>query len=96
MASVTAEFRPDAAWKSLFFEVDQPTEPVMVVLDRHHVGRICTHLVSNAIKFTEEGRVTVRARDSEGPPDLVDESGSIRSRVRGEGIERCGSGPVLS
>ena len=75
--TVLSEFRPDAERSGLEVVVDVPDRRVMVVLDRHHVERMCTHLVSNAIKFTEAGTVTVRIRDRENATELVVEDTGI-------------------
>ncbi len=58
--SVVDSFRDQAARKDLTLDVYEPEGPVTAELDRHLVERILTHLVSNAVKFTEEGSVTVR------------------------------------
>ncbi|NBB73507.1 MAG: PAS domain S-box protein, partial [Bacteroidetes bacterium] len=57
-------FRPKAEAKGLNLEVDVPTGPTAATLDPRVLRRILSNLVSNAVKFTSEGRVTVRLRPS--------------------------------
>jgi signal transduction histidine kinase len=40
--------------------VDVPTEPVVLELDAENLKRVLINLVGNALKFTDEGTVTVR------------------------------------
>jgi len=40
--------------------LDLPLDPVLVDADRVKIGQVATNLVSNAIKFTDEGTVTIR------------------------------------
>lgn len=54
--------RPIAERKNLQFRVDVPAERTDVTLDSNCLDRILTNLVTNAIKFTEEGRVSVQVR----------------------------------
>jgi signal transduction histidine kinase len=45
--------------KALTLEADLPDRPVMVVNDRGRLRQILTNLMSNAIKFTDIGQITV-------------------------------------
>jgi PAS domain S-box-containing protein len=65
VASVLQKFRDQAERASLSLEWEAPDGPVTVRSDRHLVERLLTHLVSNAVKFTESGGVTVRVREQE-------------------------------
>jgi signal transduction histidine kinase len=59
-AAVVAEaFEDEAGRQALSLATDLPDTPVSALLDAHHVERIATHLTSNALKFTEEGTVTI-------------------------------------
>jgi signal transduction histidine kinase len=51
---------PMAERKGLAFTVDAPEEGPEAEVDPNGLDRILTNLVTNAIKFTEEGGVTVR------------------------------------
>jgi PAS domain S-box-containing protein len=56
-------FRERARRKGIELEVDVPDAVDAVTLDEHRMERVLTHLLHNAVKFTEEGRVTVRAEE---------------------------------
>jgi PAS domain S-box-containing protein len=74
--SVMNDFQEKADRKGLHLEVDIPDDPVRVEVDPHYVKRICTHLVSNAVKFTDEGmvRATVERR-REGATITIQDTG---------------------
>ena len=61
---VAGSFRRDAERTGLTLTTETPDAPVTVVLDQYLVERIGTHLVSNGIKFTEEGAVTLGVRST--------------------------------
>jgi signal transduction histidine kinase len=42
--------------KSLSITVDAPDEPLLAMGDPEELDRVCTNLVSNAIKYTQDGR----------------------------------------
>lgn len=67
---VASDFRNAIERKHLSLSIEIPSEPVSVDLDKHYVKRICTHLMSNAVKFTKEeaGEVTIGLHKSH---DLV-------------------------
>lgn len=76
--SVADDFRESIKRKDLSLSIDRPADPIRVVLDRHYVKRICTHLMSNAVKFTEEGdgEITVGVRSDDSTVHLwVDDPG---------------------
>jgi len=54
--------RPTAERKGLDLAIDVPASAVEVHLDPNCLDRILTNLLTNAIKFTEEGNVNVRVR----------------------------------
>jgi len=55
----TALLRPLARQKELGFEVKLPDEPAIVEADPEKVQQILRNLVSNAVKFTDDGEVRV-------------------------------------
>ncbi|MHC4077985.1 MAG: response regulator [Planctomycetota bacterium] len=83
VAEVRHQLTPAADSKKLDFitEVD-PQIPSHLVGDPLRIRQIVTNLLDNAIKFTESGRVVVRARLLAA----ADDSASIRVEVRDTGI----------
>ncbi len=78
---VTAElansFRHAVERVGLTFEVDCPPLPRPVLLDREMWARIVLNLLSNALKFTFDGGITVRlVAGDEGPVLTVTDTGS--------------------
>ena len=51
--------QPEAERKGLQLKVNLPAEPVIVTADKMSVQRIISNLVENALKFTEQGSVTL-------------------------------------
>ncbi|MAR89277.1 MAG: CHASE domain-containing protein [Pseudomonadota bacterium] len=51
---------PSAKAKGLRFEVRLPEQPIMMLTDRAKLIQIMNNLVSNAVKYTHEGKVEVR------------------------------------
>lgn len=68
-AEMRAQFTPLAQRKGLRLEVLK-TDAV-VVCDRHLLRRMLLNLVSNAIKYTQEGSVTVDAQASDDQVDVA-------------------------
>lgn len=56
---------PTVAQKRLSLEAVIPGEPVIVYADEKHIHRVLVNLVGNAIKFTDEGRVTITLEKKE-------------------------------
>ncbi|MGH7407591.1 MAG: sensor histidine kinase, partial [Candidatus Methylomirabilales bacterium] len=61
VAEVVASQRPKAQGKGLPLTVRVPDGPLLVKGDRGELVRVLAHLIDNAIKFTNEGEVTVSA-----------------------------------
>jgi PAS domain S-box-containing protein len=61
------EVRPDAEAKEIRLETDFPADPIMIEGDRLRLRQIFTNLLTNAVKFSDEGgRVQLAARRSGG------------------------------
>ena len=54
--------RPFAEEKGLTFETHLPNEALCAEVDAELLARALGHLLDNAVKFTDEGRVSLRAR----------------------------------
>ena len=83
---VTAALRPLAVQKGLAFEVRLPDPPPVVETDRRAMSQILLNLVSNAIKYTERGQVTVRCvvTGTAGEPQVEIEVGDTGIGMREE------------
>jgi len=57
--------------QDLSVQIHEPAGPLTASLDEHHVERVLTHLIHNAIKFTEEGTIEITLRET---PDGVEVS----------------------
>ena len=63
---VASRYRTAAADKDLALAVVAPDESVYALADRGALERALGHVVDNAVKFTEEGRVVLEVTESEG------------------------------
>jgi DNA-binding response OmpR family regulator/anti-sigma regulatory factor (Ser/Thr protein kinase) len=59
-ADVASMFRSTAERVGLRFDVDVPTAPLTAMVDRAMWSTIVTNLVSNAVKYTQQGLISVR------------------------------------
>lgn len=64
--SVANTTRPFAEEKDLTFETDLPEEALYAEVDSELLARALGHLLDNAVKFTDEGRVVLRAGTENG------------------------------
>lgn len=78
--SVVNELRERARKKGIDLSVEMPEHLSSMVLDQYRVERILTHLLHNAIKFTDEGSVTVSIR-------VDDEAVTLQVTDTGVGID---------
>jgi two-component system, sensor histidine kinase len=60
LASIIAMFRPQAEAKGVALEVEHATDIGWVAADPARLRKLFFHLVSNAVKFTDQGRVVAR------------------------------------
>jgi PAS domain S-box-containing protein len=58
-------FAPLAERKGLTLDTEGPSQPLYAHLDGAALGRILTNLVSNAVKFTDEGQITLQVASTE-------------------------------
>jgi signal transduction histidine kinase len=75
----TEEFRAQAEQKGLAIAVDDANDGVVVDSDPVRVRQVLSNLVSNAVKYTERGTVTVRVRADErrGAIEVADTGSGI-------------------
>lgn len=69
MATLIEPMRPQAAQRGTTITLDMPSDLPPLVGDAFRFGQIVQNLVSNAIKFTERGRITVKVTLDHGPGD---------------------------
>jgi signal transduction histidine kinase/tetratricopeptide (TPR) repeat protein len=75
---VIDNFQPMAAKKNIRLHADFSGRKLFILSDRHLVSRICENLLSNALKFTPQGRnVWV---------GILDEHDSVSIKIRDEGV----------
>jgi two-component system, sensor histidine kinase len=81
---VCALFEPHAQDKGLMLVFEPPAEPSpwMIVGDPHRFTQVASNLISNAVKFTSQGQVTVSLSFASEP----DGSARVRCTVRDTGI----------
>jgi two-component system sensor histidine kinase RpfC len=74
---------PQARIRGLALDVDvSPDTAGWFLGDSHHIGQVLLNLLANAVKFTERGRVVIRARIANKDSHLA----KIRIEVRDTGI----------
>jgi signal transduction histidine kinase len=77
LAEVVGQQQGDAQAKNLSLELVQDNLPPVVFADRERLRQILLNLTSNALKFTTQGCVTVRARS---------DGGRVRVEVQDTGV----------
>jgi signal transduction histidine kinase len=76
VADAVERFQSVAREKGLSLTVAQPDEPLLVLCDPGDVERIIVNLISNAVKYTKKGGVTVTlGRDADGVRLEVSDTG---------------------
>ena len=66
-AHVVDLVRPQAAQKGLALRLDATALPDDVLADAQRLRQVLLNLLANAVRFTDEGEVLLRARGSAGP-----------------------------
>ncbi|MET0262010.1 MAG: ATP-binding protein [Rariglobus sp.] len=80
--AVVGLLAPRAAEKNLHFSTDNPTGELKIVGDPHRFRQVLMNLLSNALKFTETGAVTLSVRWS----PVSDRTGVLRCDIADTGI----------
>jgi signal transduction histidine kinase/DNA-binding response OmpR family regulator len=70
-AELTEAFSAAAARVGLELTIDCPPLPELVCLDQDMWAKIVLNLLSNALKFTFDGGITVRVREQDGQAELT-------------------------
>lgn len=60
------EYSPQAAAKNLRFDIDKPTKIGQITASRLYLKELLQNFVTNAIKYTKKGQVTVQVTKSPG------------------------------
>lgn len=82
--AIESDFAAAAARKGLTLKVRVPAVPVRVVADYTRITQIVTNLVSNAVKYTEQGHVRITLR----PYDAKRERLTITVKDTGPGVPK--------
>ncbi len=83
LLELQANFKTEAQKKGLWFDVKGPEgNPAQLLGDPARLKQILTHLLSNAIKFTKEGGITLRASIQRGALNQA----KVRLKVKDTGV----------
>lgn len=83
-----AEFKPLADQKNLFLTTQIEPNLPRAAFDRNRLGEVVNNLLSNALKYTDHGGVSIRARVAESDSPLKPGIGIVVSVVdTGDGIK---------
>lgn len=83
-----------AATKGLILEFDRDDSlPQFVATDQNRLRQILLNLLSNALKFTDQGRVTLTARAIATPPLAIDHTSPIDGAALEPGADRPSLSP---
>ncbi|HEU5208467.1 MAG TPA: HAMP domain-containing sensor histidine kinase [Longimicrobiales bacterium] len=84
---VAEEYRGQAECRGLAFDVALPAQVPPITTDRRRVGQVLGNLISNAVKYTQEGRILIRL-DVVGDGDGSTDRAAISIEDTGPGIPR--------
>ncbi len=75
---IVDDFRLVASRKNIHLQYEAPASPIMLVSDVQRINRICENLISNALKYTPQGRHVI--------VDVTDVKENIQISVQDEGV----------
>lgn len=83
-------FEPIAKEKNLGFSTNNPSRPILVEADRTMTRHILTNLVSNALKFTDKGKVQVNVSETKTKVqvDVIDTGHGIPEKDKAQIFEK--------
>lgn len=77
LMDLSDSLRPIASDKGISLELTLPEKPQPILTDRDKLNRIMTNIASNAVKFTEKGKVHIRAVPGESCVSVIIEDTGI-------------------
>ncbi|MBC8032618.1 MAG: tetratricopeptide repeat protein, partial [Chitinophagaceae bacterium] len=75
---IVDDFRLVASRKNIHLQYEAPSSPIMLVSDVQRINRICENLISNALKYTPQGRHVM--------VDVTDVKENIQISIQDEGV----------
>ncbi|HEU5079230.1 MAG TPA: ATP-binding protein [Opitutaceae bacterium] len=87
LESITSMFRPRISEKGLDLNVRvAPHVPEAITTDANRLRQILVNLINNAVKFTEDGSITIEVSVIESPPTPEKGTWFLRFEIRDTGV----------